>query len=256
MTTHSVQVKNLNWRYARTAPQCLTNLNFDLSAHHSLAIVGPSGCGKTTLLKLILALLPPPVGSIMVHGRDVGGLRGAALRSYRKAVQYIPQNPGTALNPRYAIGAALREPFLVHRLCPTENVEARVVSLLDAVGLETDILNKRPHELSGGMQQRVVIARALSFEPELLVADEPTSSLDAVHAAEVIELLRSLRTNRQLIVVTHRLHQISTLVHKVLVMDKGMAVEHFDAGLLESAVDPDRFSHPIIQALFAGRVQG
>jgi oligopeptide/dipeptide ABC transporter ATP-binding protein len=223
-----------------------------VEAGHTLALVGESGCGKSVTALSIARLLPSPParyagGSIRLAGRAMLGMREAELRMVRGGlVSYVFQDPGTSLNPVRRVGTQILESLRLHR--PDQAREAEVVRLLKLVGIPDPESRVRdyPHQLSGGMQQRVMIALALASEPKLLVADEPTTALDVTIQAQIIELLRYLQ--RQLgmaiLLITHNLGLVGDLADHVAVMYAGQIVEHGAAGnLLRSP------RHPYTRAL-------
>ncbi|MBI3180360.1 MAG: ABC transporter ATP-binding protein [Deltaproteobacteria bacterium] len=192
-----------------------------------VALVGESGCGKSTLARLFLRLLAPTRGRISFDGVDLTALRGRALAPFRRRMQMIWQDPLAALNPRQRVLAALREPLRVHRFTGGREVHARVATLLAHVGLDGEVLPCYPHELSGGQRQRVVIASALAVRPELIVADEPTASLDVSAQAQIINLMAELKRALGLayLFITHDLSLVPHLADRVAVMYVGRIVE-------------------------------
>jgi ABC-type glutathione transport system ATPase component len=191
-----------------------------------VALAGESGCGKTMLTRCVLGLQPATSGSVTIAGIDIAGLRGAALRSHRRRVQIVFQNPYAALNPRITVERLIDEPS---RFVVADRAERRaaIVALLDDVGLGSAYLGRYPHELSGGQCQRVAIARALAVNPRLLVLDEPTSALDVSVQALVLDLLGRLRAARGLtyLLISHDLALVRQLASYVHVMRHGQIVE-------------------------------
>ncbi len=223
-------------------------VNLSIAQGECLALVGESGCGKSTLARLGLRLVTPTRGRILFAGTDLTALRGRALAPFRRRMQMIWQDPVAALNPRLRVLEALREPLHVHHLASRRDMAARIAALLAQVGLETDVLSCYPHELSGGQRQRVVIARALSVQPELVVADEPTASLDVSAQAQIVNLLADLKRALGLayLYVTHDLSLLRHLADRVAVMYLGRIVE---MGSAEEVLT--RPLHPYTQALIA-----
>lgn len=193
----------------------------------ALSLVGESGSGKTTVGRLILRLLEPTAGTIHFDGIDLLALRGSALRALRRRIQIVFQDPDGSLNPRMTVGTAVREPLEVHRIARGREAERRVAQLFEEVGLDPSITARYPHELSGGQKQRVCIARALSVEPDFLVLDEPVSALDVSVQAQVLNLLRALRTARQLtyLFIAHDLAVVRHIADRVAVMYLGRLME-------------------------------
>ncbi|HKG03684.1 MAG TPA: ATP-binding cassette domain-containing protein [Conexibacter sp.] len=194
----------------------------------SLGIVGETGSGKSTLARVLLNLLEPTSGVVRYRGEDVTHARGAALEGLRRKRQMVFQDPAGSLNPRKTVGAAVADPFAIHGLLPERAARARRVSeLLEQVGLEPALANRYPHELSGGMRQRVGIARAIALGPELLVADEPVSALDVSIQAQILSLLRELRRELglTLVLIAHDLAVVRHVCDRVAVMHDGKLVE-------------------------------
>lgn len=205
--------------------------SFRIAAGESVALVGESGSGKSTLARIILRLEKPDRGELRLGGEDVLAKepRGASLR-YRKRVQMVFQDPFGSLNPSQSVAHHLQRPLLRHRLARSrEDARDRCLALLETVGLAParDFIDRLPHELSGGQRQRVAIARALAVEPELLVADEPTSMLDVSIRMSVLQLLLALKRDRRLaiLLITHDLASARLLADRVLVLYRGEIVE-------------------------------
>ena len=217
----------------------------DLTLHRGeiLALVGRTGSGKSTLARVIARLETPTAGRLLLEGRDVLAEEPRrASRSYRRRVQMVFQDPFASLNPAHTVGHALGRALAVHRgAVDRADIAAEAAELLDAVGLEPELLGARPHELSGGQRQRVAIARALACEPEVLVADEPTSMLDAPLRAGVLDLLLRLRRERGLSIlyITHDLASARYLADTTVVLQAGRLVETGPtAELMEHPVHP------------------
>jgi len=194
----------------------------------SLGIVGETGSGKSTLARILLNLLEPTSGVVRWRGEDVTHARGARLAELRRARQLVFQDPAGSLNPRKTVGAAVADPFAIHGLLPERAARARrVAELLEQVGLDAALANRYPHELSGGMRQRVGIARAIALGPELLVADEPVSALDVSIQAQILALLRTLQRELRLtlVLISHDLAVVRHMCTRVAVMQHGRLVE-------------------------------
>ena len=231
------------------AVRAMVDVSLAVSAGEALGIVGESGCGKTTTARTMLRLEAPSARSLLFDGADVTHLRGEALRRFRARAQLVFQNPFDALNPRFTIRRSLLEPLrnfgvpVGERAERIERVMARVLLLPSAQWLD-----RRPHELSGGQLQRVVLARALIPEPKLLVADEPVSMLDVSVRAGILNLLRRARDELGLaaIYISHDLALIRTVCERTAVMYRGRVVETGPTGQLIATPH-----HPYTKALIA-----
>lgn len=192
-----------------------------------VGIIGESGSGKTTLGKALLGIEPMAEGTVLFRGRNVHGLKGAELKTFRQGAQMVFQDPLGSLNPRMTIGAALGEVLTVHKLTTRAERPARIKELLQQVGLDNGYIRRYPHEFSGGQRQRIGIARALALNPALLVADEPVSALDVSVQAQILNLIRDLSEARQMAVllVAHDLAVVNYVCQRVLIMYKGQVVE-------------------------------
>jgi ABC-type oligopeptide transport system ATPase subunit len=190
-------------------------------------LVGESGSGKTTLGRSILRLIEPTSGTVRFDGVDLLALRRRELQSVRRRMQIVFQDPYRSLNPRMQIGQIIAEPIRFHRLAGDTEIEDKVVGLLRMVGLEPYFRHRYPHEMSGGQRQRIAIARALSVEPDFLVADEPVSALDVSVQAQILGLLLELqqRTGIALLLITHDLAVVERIAARTAVMYRGSIVE-------------------------------
>jgi oligopeptide/dipeptide ABC transporter ATP-binding protein len=194
---------------------------------YGVGLVGESGSGKTTIGRAIMRLVPISGGDVLLEGRSVLDRRGADLRSFRRAVQIVFQNPDTTLDPRMRIGSAIRAALRTHQVVPKGRERARIAGLLEEVGLEAALADRLPHQLSGGQRQRVAISRALAVEPRVLVLDEPTSALDVTVQAKILRLIAGLRDRHDLayILISHNLAVVEELCEETAVLYLGRVVE-------------------------------
>ena len=208
--------------------------SFTLRRGETLGVAGESGSGKTTLGKALLRLIPF-TGSVRINGAELAALSERRLRPLRRAMQIIFQDPAGSLSPRMTVRALVGEGLLVHTKISRAEREARVIAALDETGLDgAQILDRYPHEFSGGQRQRLAIARSLVLEPAFLVLDEPTSSLDRTIQQQVIELLLELQARRKLtyLFISHDLRVLRALSHRLLIMREGLVVEEGEAAAI------------------------
>lgn len=212
--------------------QALSEVSFDLQIGETLGIVGESGCGKSTLARAILQLVTPAQGEIHWRGKLLNPNDQHGMQTYRRAVQCIFQDPLDALNPRMTVGDCIEEPMLALRPeWGKAAIRQRADQLLQAVGLESGMRNRYPHEFSGGQCQRIGIARALAVEPQLIVCDEPVSALDVSIQRQVVQLLAGLKRERDLtlLFISHDLGVVRELSDRVLVLYLGRVMEIAEA---------------------------
>ena len=206
----------------------VNGISFDLMAGETLGVVGESGCGKSTLGRAILRLLPAAEGKIIWLGEAIQDLGKQDLRSKRADLQIIFQDPLASLNPRMTIGDIIAEPLLVHQphLTRAER-KAKVEDIMQRVGLTRQMINRYPHEFSGGQAQRIGIARAIVLNPKLIVCDEPVSALDVSIQSQIINLLKQLQADLglSLIFISHDLSVVRHISHRIMVLYLGQLVE-------------------------------
>jgi oligopeptide/dipeptide ABC transporter ATP-binding protein len=250
--TRSFPVRGIAWQTRRSVVRALNGVTLSVARGETLAVVGESGCGKSTLARALVRLIELDSGQIHFAGENVRALRGDALRRYNGRVQLIFQDPYGSLNPRMTVGEMLEEALRVHQVVPPSGRTARISELLSLVRLSGNAIERFPHEFSGGQRQRIAIARALSVQPEMLIADEIVSSLDVSVQAQILNLLLDLQRDLGLAIlfVSHDLRVVRHLAHRVAVMYLGRVVEIGDAdAVFESPL------HPYTQALLRAAPQ-
>lgn len=229
--------------------KAVDDVSLEIFPGETLGLVGESGCGKSTLGRTLIRLYEPTAGQIVFQGKNFLSLSGKELRSSRKDIQMIFQDPYSSLDPRMTVGQILAEPFLIHGEGGSKtNRETRIKDLLELVGLKGSHINRYPHEFSGGQKQRICIARALALNPKLIICDEPVSALDVSIQAQILNLLRDLQSRLKLtyLFISHDLSVIEHLCDRVAVMYLGKIVE--------LASREDLFKnpqHPYTQALIS-----
>lgn len=211
--------------------KAVDGVSFSIREGSVFSLVGESGCGKSTVARLVLRLVSPTSGKIFFEGRDIGDLRGEALRKFRRSVQIIFQDPFASLNPRMTVYDTVSEPLKIHQIVKKRELRDKVVDLLGSVGLQADSLNRYPHEFSGGQRQRICIARALAVSPRVIVADEPLSALDVSIQAQILNILRELkaRSNISFLFISHDLRVVQYFSDEIAVMYLGKIVEYAEA---------------------------
>ena len=256
MTTELLRVDNLSKTFEVNAGgffskplalRALQDISFSINRGETLGIVGESGCGKSTLGRCILQLLKPDEGRVVWMGTDLNALTDADMRRRRKDLQIIFQDPQASLNPRMTVGEIVADPLKA--LMPELNAQQRkqrVMEMMEAVGLQPEMINRYPHEFSGGQAQRIGIARALITEPKLIVCDEPVSALDVSIQAQILNLLSELKDQfgLTLIFISHNLSVVRHVSDRILVLYLGRMVELASGDELYE--DP---KHPYTKAL-------
>ncbi len=249
-----LQLKQVTHQFDVGGKRRLTAVrDFSLAIHRGEAVglVGESGSGKSTIGRLAIALLPPTQGTVAFDGQDLAAMAPVALRKLRRRMQIIFQDPWGALNPRHTIGRLIEEPLLLHTSLTHEQRLKEVIAIAARMQLGADLLERYPAQLSGGQLQRVCIARALATQPDLLVLDEPTSSLDVSVRAGILELLATLRreTGVAMLFISHDLETIRAVCDRVVVLYLGCEVE---AGPVETVFSTP--AHPYTQALLSAQL--
>ena len=236
-----LEVKHLK-KYFKTPKGMLhavDDVNFTIERGKTLGIVGESGCGKSTTGRCILRLIEPTDGEVIFDGVDVTKLSKKEMRAMRKDMQIIFQDPFSSLDPRKTVLQTISEPIIANKLVEgKENIEARVLELMETVGLAERLINSYPHELDGGRRQRIGVARALAMEPKFIVCDEPVSALDVSIQAQILNLLEDLKEKMGLtyIFITHDLSVVNHFADDIAVMYLGQ--------LVEKAPAEELFAHP------------
>ena len=255
MTDDLLQVQDLRTHFhtRHGVARAVDGVDFSIAKGEVLGLVGESGCGKSVTSLSIMQLVPPPgrleSGQILFDGRDLATLSRKELESMRgDAISMIFQQPQSSLNPVFSVGGQISEVFEIHRDYGGEEIEERAIDMLKQVGIPEPEKRMKayPHEMSGGMAQRVMIAMALACEPELLIADEPTTALDVTIQAQILDLMRALQRDRgtAVLLITHDLGVVAEMADRVAVMYAGEIVEETDVRTLFG--DP---KHPYTQGL-------
>ena len=208
--------------------KAVDGIDFAISMDSVFALVGESGCGKSTVARLVLRLAEPTSGSVLFKGQNIFTLKRSEMKTFRRSVQIIFQDPFASLNPRRTVLDTIAEPLIIHKIVPRSAMKDKVVEIIGDVGLGPETLNRYPHEFSGGQRQRICIARALAVSPEVIVADEPLSALDVSIQAQIINLLTDLkkRTKISFLFISHDLRVVQYFSDNVGVMYLGKIVEH------------------------------
>jgi oligopeptide transport system ATP-binding protein len=228
--------------------RAVDGISFSIQKGQTLGLVGESGSGKTTIGRTIIRLYKPTSGEILFKNQDMAKMQGEQLRQVRQQVQMVFQDPYASLNPRYTIGSLVSEPMSIYKTGSAKEIRERTVDLLKVVGLRPEFIDRYPHEFSGGQRQRIAVARALSINPEFIVADEPVSALDVSVRAQVLNLLRRLQRqfNLTYLFISHDLSVVRHMADRIAVMYLGKIVEISDREELYTSP-----KHPYTSALLS-----
>src|SRR5437870_3198265 len=228
--------------------RAVDGVSFSIERGQTMGLVGESGSGKTTIGRTIVRLYKPTAGQIMFGDKDLAKMGGEELRLARQRVQMIFQDPFASLNPRYTIGSLIAEPMHIYKVASHAEIRERTAELLYVVGLRPEYIDRYPHEFSGGQRQRIAVARALSINPEFVIADEPVSALDVSIRAQVLNLLQRLQKQFDLtyLFVSHDLSVVRHVSDRIAVMYLGKIVELSDRDELYATP-----KHPYTQALLS-----
>ncbi|MFC3761885.1 ABC transporter ATP-binding protein [Tenggerimyces flavus] len=210
--------------------KAVDDVSFTIGRGETLGLVGESGSGKTTVGRCLLLMYKPTGGQVLFDGTDLSTLHGHGLHQFRKDAQVIFQDPFSSLDPRMNVEQILSEPFIIHKLAKRHERRAKVIELLDTVGMGAQLASRYPHELSGGQRQRIAIARALAINPPFIICDEPVSALDVSVQAQVLNLLEELQDKLGLtyLFIAHDLSVVRHIADRVAIMYLGHLVEIAD----------------------------
>ena len=228
--------------------RAVDDVSFKIEKGRTLGLVGESGCGKTTIGRLILRLTKPTGGKVLFDGIDLFALNRRELLAIRPRIQMIFQDPDSSLNPRMKIGTSIAEPLKMHGMVPKDERAQKVSELIETVGLNPEHIDRYPYQMSGGQNQRVVLARILAMNPDLIIADEPTSSLDVSVQAQILNLMKDLQKefDHTYLFISHDLDVVRIMADRIAVMYLGRLVE-----IGETRDIYDHAKHPYTQALLS-----
>ena len=249
MSESILSARGVSFRYPGSDAG-LDDVSVEVRAGESLALVGESGSGKTTLARVLLGLLAPRVGEVLLDGETVRSSSKSSMRTLRRSVQTVFQDPFSSLDPRMKIGASIAEPLHALGVSRGEEARARVRDVLTDVGIDPARAGEYPGSFSGGQRQRIAIARALAPAPRVLIADEPVSALDMSTRASVMELLGAITRVRgmALVLVSHDLATVASTCDRIAVMQEGCIVEAGDTRQIMSA-PREPYTRALIEAV-------
>lgn len=236
------------FKKSKQSVKAVDGVDFDVLQGETLGIVGESGCGKSTLARLVNQLIEPTEGLVEFNGKDLISMNKKKLRSSRRSIQMVFQDPYASLDPRKTVEQLISEPLVIHKIGTKQSRIERVRELLEVVGLQSFHADRYPHEFSGGQRQRINIARALSLNPDVIICDEPVSALDVSVQAQVINLLKKLQKEFDLtyIFISHDLNVVRYMCDRIVVMYLGKIVE---VGTYEEIYRSAK--HPYTEALLS-----
>jgi len=245
-----IRVENLSKHYIvmktgstrKIVIDAVRNISFELFANESLGLIGESGSGKTTTANMIMKMIQPSEGRIHLFGKDITDIDESRMRPLRKDIQIIFQHARSAMDPHMTIGELLREPLKIHHIVPEKRIDAEVNRLLALVGLTPAEKHKFPSQLSGGQNQRILIARAIATRPRVIVCDEPVSALDVSVQGQILNLLKKLKQELNLtyLFITHDLKVVRFMCERIAVMYEGEIIE---TGRTDAVVQQPRHQH-------------